>query len=77
MQPMSAAVFIASKFLADGLSGYPVELQRMGERAVATFRTVADENVPAMLLRLGYANPPAARTNRRALEEVLRFTGDS
>ena len=74
VQPMSAAVFVASKFRSNGLDEYSDRLRVSAARIESGFQSLFGDRKPVVLVRLGYAEPPAARTARRPLDEVLRFT---
>jgi len=73
LQPMSASVFIISKYRSDRLAGSSNQIRSAGEKMSQNFETLLGGRMPAVLVRLGYAAAPPARSNRRPLAEIIQF----
>ena len=76
-QPMTSITYLFHRLVHAGGEGFSAaeakELRALRERYEALFPLRPGRGEP-MLFRVGYADPPSARSLRRAVDDVLRFS---
>jgi hypothetical protein len=76
-QPITGITFLLLRLWLRGGEGLDPGHRRLLERVGRQFREalgLAPKEVPVMLFRLGFADPPSARAPRRALSDLLTIT---
>lgn len=78
VQPMSAGLFLLNFFRERGAADFSpaaaVTLPKLEKRLRSVWE-IEQKGIPVLLLRVGYARPPQARTRRLPLEQVLKTVG--
>jgi molybdopterin/thiamine biosynthesis adenylyltransferase len=76
VQPMAGFIFLLNHFHHDGAAQFKEAHQEMIREMHTRLQTLIfgnNEIVPIMFFRIGYADPPSARSPRRPVDEVLKI----
>jgi molybdopterin/thiamine biosynthesis adenylyltransferase/nitroreductase len=76
VQPMAGPIFLLNHFHHDGAIEFKENHRRMIQGIHEKLQSVLKEKkdkIPIMFFRLGYAQPPSARSPRRKVVEVLKI----
>ena len=75
LQPMAGFIFLLNHLNHDGALQFGKDHKIMIQKMHTSLQTLfpeQKERVPIMFFRLGYAEPPTARTPRRPVDEIFR-----
>jgi molybdopterin/thiamine biosynthesis adenylyltransferase len=76
VQPMAGFIFLLNHFHHDGAAQFKEAHQEMIREIQTRLQALVfgnNESVPIMFFRVGYADPPSARSPRRPVDEVLKI----